>query len=149
VATINWLNSGPSDRWLENRKIIELIGLAFEESYQSYGSPRMAVELEKRESKVSRPRITRMIKAMVIVARRKRKFKNTTDSSHNYLVSPNILNQIFSVKRRNQVWVSDITYTETTKGWVYLTVIIDLFDRKVIGWSLSEDLTAENTIIKA
>ena len=149
MATINWLNSGPSDRWLENRKIIELIGLAFEESYQSYGSPRMAVELEKRESKVSRPRITRMIKAMVIVARRKRKFKNTTDSSHNYLVSPNILNQIFSVKRRNQVWVSDITYTETTKGWVYLTVIIDLFDRKVIGWSLSEDLTAENTIIKA
>ena len=89
------------------------------------------------------------MKAMGIVARRKRKFKNTTDSSHNYPVSPNILNQIFSVKRRNQVWVSDITYIATTKGWVYWTVIIDLFDRKVIGWSLSEDLTAENTIIKA
>lgn len=59
------------------------------------------------------------------------------------------MNQDFSVKRRNQVWVSDITYIETTKGWVYLTVIIDLFDRKVIGWSLSEDMTAENTIIKA
>ena len=86
---------------------------------------------------------------MGIFARRKRKFKNTTDSSHNYPVSPNILNQIFSVKRRNQVWVSDITYIETTKGWVYWTVIIDLFDRKVIGWSLSEYLTAENTIIKA
>ena len=109
----------------------------------------MAVEREKRGCKVSRPRIARMMKAMGIFARRKRKFKNTTDSSHNYPVSPNILNQIFSVKRRNQVWVSDITYIETTKGWVYWTVIIDLFDRKVIGWSLSEDLTAENTIIKA
>ena len=115
----NWLNSGPSDRWLENRKIIELIELAFEESYQSYGSPRMAVEREKRGCKVSRPRIARMMKAMGIFARRKRKFKNTTDSSHNYPVSPNILNQIFSVKRRNQVWVSDITYIATTKGWVY------------------------------
>ena len=89
------------------------------------------------------------MKAMGIFARRKRKFKNTTGSSHNYPVSPNILNQFFSVKRRNQVWVSDITYIETTKDWVYLTVIIDLFDRKVIGWSLSEYLTAENTIIKA
>jgi putative transposase len=60
-----------------------------------------------------------------------------------------VLNQNFSVDRLNQVWVSDITYIETTRGWVYLTVIIDLFDRKVIGWSLSEDLTAEDTIIKA
>ena len=85
MATINWLNSGPSDRWLENRKIIELIGLAFEESYQSYGSPRMAVELEKRESKVSRPRISRMMKSMGIVARRKRKFKKQLSSISKYL----------------------------------------------------------------
>jgi len=89
------------------------------------------------------------MKALGIVARRKRKFKNTTDSGHNYPISPNLLNQNFSVDRLNQVWVSDITYIETTKGWVYLTVIIDLFDRKVIGWSLSEDLTTENTLIKA
>ncbi len=142
----NWLKSGPSDRWLENRKIIEDI---FEESHQSYGSPRMAVELKKRGYKVSRPRAARMMKALGVEARRTRKFKNTTDSNHKYPVSPNLLNQNFSVKRRDQVWVSDITYIETTNGWVYLTVIIDLFDRKVIGWSLSEDMTTENTIIKA
>ncbi|MFT6245996.1 MAG: transposase InsO family protein [Crocinitomicaceae bacterium] len=109
----------------------------------------MAKELEKRGHKVSRPRTARMMKALGIEARRKRKFKNTTDSNHNYPVSPSILNQNFSVKRRNQVWVSDITYIETTNGWVYLTEIIDLFDRKVIGWSLSEDMTAAKTIIKA
>ena len=129
----NWLKSAPSDQWLENRKIIELIEDIFEQSHESYGSPRMAVELEKHGYKVSRPRTAIMMKALGVVARRKRKSKSTTDSNHNYPISPNLLNQDFSVKRRNQVWVSDITYIETTKGWVYLTVIIDLFDRKVIG----------------
>jgi putative transposase len=145
----NWLRSGPSERWLENRKIVELIEGAFEESHQSYGSPIMTAELEKRGCKVSRLGTARMMRAIGAVARRNRKFKNTTDSNHNYPVSPNILNQNFSVKRRNQVWVSDITYVQTTKGWVCLTVIIDLLDRKVIGWSLSGDVTAENTIVKA
>ena len=85
----------------------------------------MDVELEKHGYKVSRPRTARMMKALGVVARRRRKFKNTTNSNHNYPISPNLLNQDFSVKRRNQVWVSDITYIETTKGWVYLTVVID------------------------
>lgn len=143
------LRSGPSNRCLETRKVIDLIEKIFEESHQSYGSPRMKVELEKRGHKVSRPRTARIMKALGIEARRKRKFKNTTDSNHNYPISPNLLNQNFSVERLNQVWVSDITYIETTRGWVYLTVIIDLFDRKVIWWSLSEDLTTENTIVKA
>ena len=70
----NWLKSGPSDRWLENRKIIELIEDIFEESHQSYGSPRMAVELEKRGYKVSKPRTAKMMKALGIEARRKRKY---------------------------------------------------------------------------
>jgi putative transposase len=149
IGYYNWLKSGTSDRWLENRKIIELTEDILEESHQSYGSPRMDVELENPGYKVSRPRTARMMRALGFEARRRRKFKNTTDSNHNYPVSPNLLNQNFSVKKRNQVWVSDITYIETTNGWVYLTVIIDLFDRKVIGWSLSEYMTAENTVIKA
>jgi transposase InsO family protein len=80
----NWLKSGPSDRWLENRKIIELIQDIFEKSHQSYGSPRMAVELKKRGYKVSRPRTARMMKALGVEARRTRKFKNTTNSNHKY-----------------------------------------------------------------
>ena len=121
----------------------------FEESHQSYGSPRVAIELEKRGYKVSRPRTARMMNAANLEARRTRKFVHTTNSKHNYPIAPNRLNQNFSVHRRAQVWVSDITYIETSLGWVYLTVIIDLFDRKVIGWSLSDDMTAEKTVIKA
>ncbi|MGB5944230.1 MAG: IS3 family transposase [Leeuwenhoekiella sp.] len=145
----HWLKNGPSNRWLENENIISIIEKVFEESYQSYGAPRMAVELEKRGFKVSRPRTGRMMKGLGIKARRRRKFKATTDSNHNYPIAPNLLNRNFSTSRKNQVWVSDITYIETSNGWAYLTVIIDLFDRKVIGWSVSQNMTAESTVIRA
>ena len=148
-AYYHWLHNGPCKRYLENQEIIQLIEEIFEQSYHSYGSPRMSVELEKRDYKVSRPRTARMMKAQGLQARRRRKFKATTDSNHNYPISANKLNRQFTVSRENQVWVSDITYIETSKGWTYLTVIIDLFDRKVIGWSMSENLTAEATIIEA
>lgn len=145
----HWLKNGPSKMWLENENIISVIEVIFEESHQSYGAPRMAVELEKRGLKVSRPRTGRMMKGIGIKARRRRKFKTTTDSNHNYPIAPNLLNRNFSTSRKNQVWVSDITYIETSNGWAYLTVIIDLFDRKVIGWSVSQDMTAESTVIRA
>ena len=145
----NWLCSGPSKRWNENQEIIQEIHSIFEESYQSYGSPRTSVELEKRGFKVSQPRTARMMKASDLQARRKRKFKHTTDSNHSYPIAPNRLNRRFTTSRKSEVWVSDITYVETSQGWLYLTVIIDLFDRKVIGWAMSGNLSAESTIIKA
>jgi transposase InsO family protein len=148
-AYYHWLHYGRCKRYLENQQIMKLIQEIFEQSYQSYGSPRMSVELAKRAHKVSRPRTARMMRAQGLQARRRRKFKHTTDSNHNYPIAPNKLNRQFTVARENQVWVSDITYIETSKGWAYLTVIIDLFDRKVIGWSMSEDLTAEATVIEA
>ena len=99
--------------------------------------------------KVSKPRVARMMRANYLFAKRRRKFKATTDSSHNYPIAPNLLNQCFDVDRENQVWVSDITYIRTKQGWLYLTVIIDLFNRKVIGWALSSNLTTKDTIVKA
>lgn len=98
---------------------------------------------------VSRQRTARIMKAARIRARRKRKFKSTTDSRHNYPIVPNILNREFTVTRPGQVWVSDITYIRTSKGWLYLTVIIDLCDRKVVGWAMSKGLSAEETTIPA
>lgn len=89
------------------------------------------------------------MRANYLFAKRKRKFKTTTDSNHNYPIAPNLLNQCFDVNRENQVWVSDITYIQTKQVWLYLTVIIDLFNRKVVGWSLSKDLTTDNTIVSA
>jgi transposase InsO family protein len=84
-----------------------------------------------------------------LFARRKRKFKITTNSKHNYPIAPNILNQDFKVFEGNQVWVSEITNIQTKQGWIYLTVIIDLFSRKVLGWSMSDNVTTQDTIIAA
>ena len=89
------------------------------------------------------------MKANNLRAIRRRKFKSTTDSKHNYPICANLLNQNFKVQRKNQVWVSDITYIHTKQGWLYLTVIIDLYHRKIVGWSLSDNLTTEDTTVKA
>lgn len=79
----------------------------------------------------------------------KKKFKKTTNSSHRYPVAENYLNQNFQIKSSKEVWVSDITYIRTRQGSLYLTTVIDLFDRKVIGWSLSETMKVQDTSIAA
>ena len=145
----NWLKSGPSKRWLENQVISMHIKDIFEKCFKSYGSPRIKVELEKRGYYVSRPKVARIMRANYLVARRHRTFRFTTDSNHKYPIAPNILNQNFKVHRMGQVWVSDMTYIQTKEGWVYLTVIIDLFNRKVVGWVLSDNLSTQVTIMPA
>lgn len=145
----NWLKAKASKLWLYNQELSELITTIFNDSYESYGAPRIKVVLESLGHYVSKPRVARLMRANNLFARRKRKFINTTDSKHNYPLAPNILNRNFKTTRVNQVWVSDITYIQTKQGWTYLTVIIDLFNRKVDGWSMSEDLITQNTIITA
>ena len=144
-----WLQNGDSARWKQNQQLLAEIEKIFEDSHQSYGSPRMTEELRSKGFSVSRPRTARIMRSAGLQAKRKRKFKATTDSRHNYPVAPNLLNQEFEVTAPARVWVSDITYIRTSKGWLYLTVIIDLFDRKVIGWAMSKGLSAEETSIPA
>ena len=145
----HWLKNGPSKRWLENEELLVRINTIFEYSLKTYGSPRIKEELQAQGFQVSRPRVAKIMKAAGIRARIPRRFVVTTDSRHNYPVAPNILNREFAASRPGQVWVSDITYIKTNRGWLYLTVIIDLFDRKVVGWSMSKGMTAEETIIAA
>ncbi len=78
-----------------------------------------------------------------------KKFKVTTNSNHNYLIVENILNREFVVKTPSKAWVSDITYIQTKDGFIYLTTIMDLYDRKIIGWSLSEGMSTEETTLRA
>ena len=148
-SNYNWLKCGPSKRWLANERIRFFIQKIFEDSYQSYGAPRIKKELEKYGYFVSRKRISKLMKLLGLLVRRSYKFRVLTDSNNKYPVAPNLLNQDFKVDRANKVWVSDMTYIATKQGWMYLTVIIDLFNRKVVGWSFSKDLTTENTIIPA
>ena len=133
----------------KNQKLSSLIKDIFEDSHQSYGAPRIKVELKALGFKVSNPRVDRIMKANHLSVKRKRKFRTTTNSNHKYPTAPNFLNQYFSVVRATQVWVSDITYVQTNQGWSNLTVIIDLFNRKVIGWALSDTLNTEDTVYKS
>lgn len=139
----------PSNRDNENRTLLFEIRRIHEQSKASYGSPRITAELKSRGFKTSRPRVARLMKQNGIRAVHAKKFVVTTDSKHKYPVVENKLNRNFTAPDKAQAWVSDITYIRTAKGWLYLTVILDLFDRKVIGWSQSIDMSAENTSIAA
>lgn len=120
-----------------------------EQSRVSYGSPRIVEELKVRGITASRQRVARLMSRFNIRAVHAKKFVVTTDSKHAYPVVPNKLERNFFTDSPGQVWVSDITYVKTARGWLYLTVILDLFDRKVIGWSCSSGMRSENTMIAA
>ena len=145
----DWRNNKPSNRDSENRMLLSEIMRIHGRSKASYGSPRITEELRARGFDVSRPRVARLMKKNKIRAVHAKKFVATTDSRHKYPVVENRLDRNFTAEGEGRAWVSDITYVRTSKGWLYLTVVLDLFDRKVIGWSQSADLSAENTTIAA
>ena len=121
----------------------------FAESRETYGSPRITEALSRKGIKVSRAYVALLMKEENICCYRKRKHKNTTQSNHKYKVADNILDRNFNPIKLSQHWVSDITYIRVAGRWVYLTTMIDLADRQVVGWSLSEDMTYTNTVLKA
>ena len=145
----SWKQRKPSKRAIEEEKLMEQIRLIHKNSRFTYGSPRIHEELKKNYVHVSRRRVARLMKKANIHARRKKRFKATTDSRHRFPIAPNLLNREFKVDELGKVWVSDITYIRTLEGWLYLTVIIDLCDRKVIGWSISNTLKTSETVIPA
>ena len=125
------------------------IKMIFKDSKEIYGSYRIQKQLEREGLYYSRSYIASLMKVMGIKSVLKRKFITTTDSNHSFPMAANILNREFATTKLGQKWVSDITYIRVNDHWNYLTTIIDLADRKVVGWSLSEDMTTDNTIVKA
>ena len=113
---------------------------AFALSNGTYGSPRMTRELQDNGFAVGRRRTARLMRENDIKARQKRRFKRTTDSEHSWPVAPNIIDQDFAADRPNQKWGVDISYVWTREGWIYLAVVIDLFSRRVVGWSVGDRL---------
>jgi transposase InsO family protein len=98
---------------------------------------------------VSLKKVAQIMRENGLNARRRRKYIPTTDSKHGLPVCENILNQVFHAEKGGEKWVSDITYLRTLNGWIYLTVVLDLYDRKITGWSLSDGMEAANTSIGA
>lgn len=144
-----WRKGSISKREKENTFLLQEIFTIYDQSNGTYGSPRIHQELYQLGYKVSRPKVSRIMKKNKIQSKIRKKWVITTDSKHNDPIAPNLLNRNFRVDLPGQVWVSDITYINTKNGWVYLTVIIDLFNRKVIGWALSSTMKADQTSIAA
>ena len=144
-----WCNHQPSKREQENNMLLNEIKKIHQQSHQIYGSPRITDELKKKGYDCSRSRVARLMRKNNIYSKTKRKFKVTTNSKHNYPISPNLLNQDFTSDLPNKIWTSDITYIRTREGWLYLTVILDLFNRQIVGWSMSHRLTAATTTVPA
>lgn len=131
-------NALPTLRQNQDERLTKLIIKSFYESDRNYGTERIQRDLRDWGENVSRRRIGRLMKKAGLVCKTIKKFKATTNSKHNESISPNLLNRKFKVDEPNQVWVGDITYIWTDMGWLYLATVIDLFSRKVVGWSMSD-----------
>jgi len=144
-----WLNNQfkpQSEKDAYRLEIQQKICKSFHESYGTYGSPRVHNDLVDWGYTISQKTVARMMKEMGLTATPKEKFMVTTDSNHDLNIYPNLLNRQFNVEEPNQAWVSDITYIWTLEGWVYLSSVMDLFSRKIVGWSLSSHMKKELSI---
>jgi len=140
------LKIGPSRHDLQDQELFKIIKEIFKVNRGNYGSPRVYDDLKKRGIKCSRKRVARLMRENGLKARIKRRFKSTTDSKHDFPIAPNLLERNFIVEDANKCWVSDITYVSTYEGWLYLCIILDLFSRKAVGWSMADHLRAELAI---
>jgi len=138
-----WRKRKPSQRKQENQQLLIAIQDVYDDSRRTYGSPRITRELNSQGIVTSENRVARLMKANSIVAVTKRKFKRTTDSRHSLPIAENLLQECPPVESIDQVWVSDITYIWTREGWLYLAIILDLFSRRIVGWSLKDRLKKE------
>lgn len=140
----------PVKKWDQtNARLLVQIKDIYDNSRQTYGSPRITKQLKRKGINVSRPRVARLMKQANIRSIVKKKYVVTTDSQHTYRTFENLVDRNFTPGQPGKTWVSDITYIATKQGWGYLTTIIDIGDRKVIGWTVSQSLRAQDTVIPA
>ncbi len=133
-------------RHLSNEALLVHIKAIYAEMKGAYGWPRIWKELLARGIRVGKDRVQKLMHLHGIRAKGKKRFKVTTDSNHKLAISPNLLNREFAVKVPDRAWVGDITYIWTDEGWLFLAVVIDLFSRQVLGWSLQETMTRDIVI---
>jgi transposase InsO family protein len=133
----------PSTRQRRTEKLDEAVKDAFEAGKGRSGSPRLTLDLADAGTPYDRKTVANSLRRQGLRAKAAKKFKVTTHSKHNLPVAPNLLNQDFTAAAPNQKWVGDITYLWTDEGWLYLATVIDLYSRCVVGWAMSERMTAQ------
>lgn len=138
----DWRTREPSARVRADSLLVDEIRRLYKENKGRAGSPRITEQLRTEGQSVGMNRVARLMRAEELRAKAARKYKATTNSNHNLPVAQNLLEQDFTATVPNQKWVSDITYIATDEGWLYLAVVLDLYSRIVVGWAMSERMTA-------
>ena len=138
-----WFKRRPSHRDRTNQALDQQIKRIYEQHKGRYGSPRIHRQLKDDGQDCSKAKVARRMKALGLKAVQAKVFKVTTDSEHSKPVYADLLERDTSTTTINQKWVSDITYVNTTQGWLYLAVVMDLYSRAVIGWSMQSRMTAQ------
>ena len=142
-----WLRGGSADRERPtDAQLVALMRAIHAEVKCAYGSPRMYDELRARGFRVGKTRVERLMREHGIRARHKRRFKATTDSKHTLPVAANVLERNFAPAAPNRVWSADLTYVWTDEGWLYLAVVLDLFNREVVGWAIKARMGSDIVI---
>jgi putative transposase len=138
------LRGGSPDReHTTDAQVVTLMRAIHAEVRCAYGSPRMYDELRARGFRVGKTRVERLMREHGIRARHKRRFKATTDSKHSLPIAANVLERNFSPEAPNRVWTADLTYVWTDEGWLYLAVVLDLFNREVVGWAIKPRMSSD------
>ncbi len=138
-----WLRRPLSKRAQEDARLLVKIRECSRKSRGTYGSPRVTNDLKDDGETVGHNRVARIMKEHGIVGKPLKRFTVTTDSKHDLEVAPNLLQREFTVDAPNQVWVGDITYAWTYRGWSYLATVIDLYGRRVVGWEYADNMRAD------
>ncbi len=128
--------SEPKRKASDAQLAVEIVAI-HRRSRGTYGSPRVHAELRTKGISVSKKRVERLMRERGVEARRKRRFRRTTDSNHSLPVAPNLLGRNFLTNRPNQAWVTDVTYIPTAEGWLFLAAMLDLYSRRVVGYAMS------------
>ena len=144
-----WCKREPSPHALQDRELVVLVRQVFEEFNHSYGAVRIWKEFKARGVECGRDRIARLLREHGMVAKStwaRKRAPRTTDSEHEHPVHQNLLMRDFEVHQRDKVWLADITYLATREGWMYLACVMDLHSRKIVGWTVRDNLTSQGAV---
>ena len=137
-----WRIRPVSQREMANCELMKKIKVVHEDSWETYGSPRVYQELKAQGISCSENRVARLMQSHGIRAKQVKRKKMTTKANAAHLVAPNLLNGNFTAERPDEKWLADISYIPTAEGWLYLAVIMDLFTRLIVGWSMAARMTS-------
>lgn len=138
-----WLRRQCTNKELEDKMLLEIIRFHYNKSNSRYGSPRITAAIRRSGMIVNRKKVARVMRIHNIQAKTKKRFKSTTKQNSKAQASENLLKGNFRADEKNKIWTSDITYLWTSEGWLYLAVVMDIYSRKIVGWSVSSRIKTE------